>query len=443
MKCMSDRLVQVLSVAILSGAAAVHCADTAGPSELSSYNRKSGHEMLKQVRRDIESLHFDPQFKGVDLGPVFDRAKAQIDAARTNGEVFFAIAAAVRSLGDSHSAFLLPRRGYDHSYGWRAMAAGEACIVFDVEKGSDAERKGLRRGDQLLAIDREGVGPETLHAWRYLLEIEPRSRLVLTVAAPGSPPREVVVETKVTPRQRNYDVWRDFNELLRRFDDNEMEGRSSFRTYEGVLVWRFREFRTDEDLEEGLRRAASHDALILDLRGNPGGYVDRMLELIAVLIGEKTHVATRITRDGALPLIAELKGRRPYKGRLFVLVDKGSSSASEVLAAIVQARGRGLLLGDRTGGKVQQGKVSVHHVGLQKMVFYGTSIANAELVLDDGRRIEGIGVTPDFLMAPTPADVAEYRDPVLAMALRQAGVTVDPAAIGRDYWESVASKDLW
>lgn len=409
-------------------------------SGLSKYNRDLGLLMLRQVRRDIEEHYFDLTFKGLDLDAVFGQAREQIQQAQNNSEVFRAIAMTTRAFGDSHTKFHAPGRGFDFDYGWEAMPSGKICIVHRVEKGSDAEARGLRVGDQLLAIDGAAVGRDTLRVWDYLLNaIEPHSKLTLTVAAPGGEARSLDVQTKVTPGVGTKDLYRDFAILMRESESERRQIRSGYENFGNVLVWRMRSFEIDSaDIEEGLGRARRHETLILDLRGNGGGSEESLLRVVSVLVDGGTVVGAMKTRTGEEPLVAPGKSGDGWKGRLFVLVDGRSGSAAEIFAAVVQERSRGVVFGDRTAGAVQRSIVKVNQLGSTHLVFFATQVAVAEVQLSSGRRLEGVGVTPDFFMPVSAADVAAQQDPVLAMALKQAGITADPAVLGRTFWADPA-----
>lgn len=402
---------------------------------LSKYQLESGQLMLKQLRRDIEELHYDRTFKNLELDALVDAASARIAQARSNSEVFRAIAGFSRAFNDSHTMFQPPRWGFHFDYGWRALAAGKSCFIHRVVPGSDAERQGLKPGDQLLAINGVALSADTLRAWHYLLSvIEPVQSLKLTVVSPGAEARELLVRTTIKERPRNLDLFRDLNVLIREQSDREQRGRNVFHDFDGVLVWRLKHFRSEEEIADGLRKIRNHDRVVLDLRGNGGGLVGQVLRLTAVLLGKNSRIGVKKSRAGELPVVAELRGEKPWSGKLMVLIDRQSGSGAELVAAAIQQHGRGLLLGDRSAGAVQEGRVSIHQVGVERMVFYATMVAISELELEDGRKIEGTGVTPDFLMPVSGTDIQLRRDPVLAMALRQLGVTRRPEELSTVAW---------
>ena len=429
-----------LFVFALLGVATLSAADSA--PRLSDYQREAGQIMLKTVRRDLEEHHFDRNLKGVKLDELVAAASARIAQAQSNTEVFRAIAGVTRAFGDSHTRFLPPRWGFGVNYGWRALPAGKGCFIYHVVPGSDAERRGVRVGDQLLAINGAAVSADTLSAWQYLLfAVEPLRSLRLTLVAPGGEPREVDVATKIIERQRTLDLRRDFNVLVREAEDRSVRGRNLYEEFDGVLVWRLKSFYSDEEITEGLKKMRGHDRLVLDLRGNPGGAVGQVLRVIAVLLGGDATLGVKRLRDRTEPLVAELRRETPWKGKLMVLIDRQSASGAELVAAAVQQRGRGLLLGDCTAGAVQESRALTEKVGVDPIVFFGVQVAISEVELEGGRKIEGVGVTPDFLMPLGGADIAARRDPVLARALKQLGVVRAPEQVSHVCWVFEARKD--
>lgn len=64
-------------------------------------------------------------------------------------------------------------------------------------------------------------------------------------------------------------------------------------------------------------------------------------------------------------------------------------------------------------------------------MYYGFSITIADVIMSDGKTLEKVGVTPDELVLPTPADLAAGRDPVLVHAAQLAGLKLDPIEAGK------------
>ena len=132
-------------------------------------------------------------------------------------------------------------------------------------------------------------------------------------------------------------------------------------------------------------------------------------------------------------MIAKTRGKKAFDGKLIVLIDSKSASASELFARVVQLDKRGTVLGDRSAGAVREGKMFIHAEELNRtnVTQYGTMITVADLIMTDGKSLEHAGVMPDERILPTPADIAAGRDPVVARAAELAGVKLTPEEAGK------------
>ncbi len=133
-------------------------------------------------------------------------------------------------------------------------------------------------------------------------------------------------------------------------------------------------------------------------------------------------IAEKVERDKTEPLNAPSFGTQSFTGKLIVLVNSSSAAAAEIFARVVQLEKRGLVIGDQTAGAVGRSQLFPDTPGLM----YHLQVTTARLKMSDGADLEGKGVTPDTLMLPTPADLAEGRDPVLSAAAQLAGVQLSP-----------------
>jgi carboxyl-terminal processing protease len=174
-----------------------------------------------------------------------------------------------------------------------------------------------------------------------------------------------------------------------------------------------------------------YKTLILDLRGNGGGWVTTITRLISNLVDHDVKIGDSVSRKETKPLMAKTRGDKAYKGKLIILVDSRSASASEVLSRTVQLEKRGTIIGDQTAGAVMTSRQLSDEVGLDVVVFWGMSITVSDLIMSDGKSLEHHGVTPDELRLPTAEDLASEKDPVLSYAASVAGVKLDPAEAGK------------
>src|SRR6185295_12107932 len=120
-----------------------------------------------------------------------------------------------------------------------------------------------------------------------------------------------------------------------------------------VFIWKLREFGLSESkVDEMMSKARQHKALVLDLRGNGGGYVLTLKQLVGYFFDHELTVGDIVRRKETKPLKIKSHGDKVFKGQLVVLVDSQSGSAAELFARIIQLEKRGKVIGDRSAGAV-------------------------------------------------------------------------------------------
>jgi carboxyl-terminal processing protease len=189
-----------------------------------------------------------------------------------------------------------------------------------------------------------------------------------------------------------------------------------------LLIAQLKSFMFDEGAANHLISSArKHNVLILDVRQNPGGSVDTLKGVLGGLFDHDVKIADRVGRDNTKAMVAKTN-HHPFEGKIIVLIDSKSASASELLARVMQLEKRGTVIGDRSSGSVMEAREYAYPVGMALVSLYGASITDANLIMSDGKSLEHDGVTPDEAVLPTPEDLARGRDPVLARAAELAGV---------------------
>ena len=207
---------------------------------------------------------------------------------------------------------------------------------------------------------------------------------------------------------------RDLSALLREADK---EARKRDDRYveigKDVMVWQMPTLNSgSEPVKRMLGRIHQRKALVLDLRGNPGGAETTLLTMIGGFFAEDTPVAMLRSRTDSSFLVATGSGDDRVAGPLLVLVDGESASAAEIIARTVQLTKRGTVIGDRTLGAVMRSRGYSHNLGVETLIPFATSITVSNAVMPDGASLEGLGVVPDEVVLPTAQDLAAGRDPV-------------------------------
>lgn len=391
--------------------------------------------MLATIQLALKENYYDRSYRGIDLDAHFKAAAAKIDEAQSMVHAYGIIAQTLIAFDDSHTFFVPPARPSIVEYGWQMQMVGEACFITAVKPGSDAEAKGVKAGDQLLQLDQFIPTRNDFWKLRYLLHIlSPRRTVNLVVRSPGGEMRQLLVDAKVTPQPKVVQVDIDSLEtlILREFSETR-KARNRFQRAGTVAVWKMSGFDFNPDdvdkvMTEGLKDAT---ALVLDMRGNGGGFMKTLEQVAGRLFDRDILVGELKTRKSSKPMTVKKK-RGAFTGPIVVLVDADTGSAAEILARIVQLEKRGVVLGDRTAGAVMQGELMTDGVPMgQGIMMYHASITNADLVMTDGASLEKAGVVPDEVLTPTAADFAAGRDPVLARAIALVGGSLDAVAAGK------------
>jgi len=402
---------------------------------ISEFDRQRAQQMLKAVQEEVHKHYYDPKFHGVDLAKEFAEAKQRIEKVNTMNMALSNIAAALDSLDDSHTFFLPPSHPIHLEYGWQYQMIGDRCFVTQVRSGSDAAAKGLKPGDQLLTINAIAPTRDTTWKIQYMysaLRPQPNLRLVLQDQAGQQRTVDVTSRIRETKRVTDLTNGADFWNIIREMEAYDHNVRTRFVEYgDDLIIMRLAEFAyTPGEVSELMGKVRKHKALILDLRGNPGGAVETLEFVAGDLFSKDVKIADRVGRKESKAIMT--RGSHDlFTGKLIVLVDSRSASAAEILSRLVQIEKRGIVLGDRSSGSVMEAKHYDEQMGADVKVFYGVSITDANLIMSDGKSLEHVGVTPDELILPTAADLAANRDPVLARAAELAGVHISAVDVGK------------
>jgi C-terminal processing protease CtpA/Prc len=400
-------------------------------SALGAYDRDSARTMLEEVKSDLKSHYYDQSYRGMDLDTRFKAAEEKIKQATTRDQLLITVAQVLLDLNDSHTFFLPPGRSARVEYGWQMQMIGETCYVTAVKPKSDAETKGLKTGDAILSVD--GFRPTRQSLWKMYYRyyaLMPARGVRLVVQSPGdAQSRQVDIQSKIEQGAAVTTYQNLYMDYLREEGDTNHD-----RLYESgndLLIWKMPTFVVSKDhVDDIMSRAKKFKSLIIDLRGNGGGYVETLNRLAGYFFDHDVKIADLKGRKQMKPQIAKTRGADYYKGQFVVLVDSDSGSASELFARVMQLEKRGAVIGDRSAGAVMTSEQFGHETGVGRVLYYGTSVTIADMLMTDGKSLEETGVTPDEVMLLTGADLAAKRDPVLSHAAETLGVKLDAEKAG-------------
>jgi carboxyl-terminal processing protease len=344
-----------------------------------------------------------------------------------------AIKGMVDGLGDPYSAYLTPEQyqtglqdlsgqfeGIGAEIGTRDSAGatstcstlGPDChlIVVSPIEGSPAEKAGLKAGDAILAVDGSALDGLTVDAARDRVRGPKDTTVVMTILRDNTAPFDVSIVRGVIAQREVIDKILGGGAVgyirVTGFSDNSA---AQFHT------------AVKSDV------AAGRKELILDLRGNPGGYVTAARSIASEFLAsgplfwEETADGTQTETDASTDPATTGAATDPAI-HLVVLIDGGSASASEIVAGALHDRGRATIVGQTSFGKgtVQQW-IELPKTGALKLTI-------AKWLTPNKTWIHHVGIVPDVVVTP-PTDVAAGQDPTLdkAVELLQSGVAPTPS----------------
>jgi carboxyl-terminal processing protease len=315
-----------------------------------------------------------------------------------------AINGMIRALDDPHSSYMDPLEyeffqtdlgGELEGIGAMVEQAGDYVRIVSPLPGSPAEAAGLRPNDLIIKVDDTDItGMDYLN-------------VVKMVRGPAGSTVHLTIQREGESRFLEFDIVRA------RITIPSVESRMLDGNVAYLKINDFGE-KTTGELKSQLRDLLAQNpaGLVLDLRGNPGGYLDTGIEVASQFIGEGVIVREKFG-DGREKSFNAIPGGLATDIPLVVLINEGSASASEIVAGAIQDTGRGTVVGETSYGKgsVQTLESLSGDNGVVRVTV-------ARWFTPEGRSIHRQGITPDVTVELTDEDRAAQLDPQLDEAVR-------------------------
>jgi len=329
------------------------------------------------ARREVPfSLYWD----------VWDQLKKKYVGGETNDlDLFYgSLEGLVGALGDPYSAFLSPKTAEafmsDLAGSFEGIGAeigikdGVLTVVAPLPD-SPAERAGIMAGDVLVEIDGKDTAVMTLDAAVNAIRGARGTTVVLTIRRNGAE-----TEQKIT-------ITRDVIDI-KSVEWNMREGRIGY-----IKVNQFNE-ETWPEFESALTALLGRDmrGLIVDLRNNPGGFLQTAVQMTGEWLPDGATIVIERSRDKE-EQVYRSNGRHRLRGvKTVVLINKGSASASEIMAGALQDHGAATIVGQQSFGKgsVQDFQILEDGSALKLTI--------SEWLTPKNRQINKEGITPDMVI---------------------------------------------
>jgi carboxyl-terminal processing protease len=340
-------------------------------------------ELYELVRLIVDQNYLDPTYNNQDLRiwSLDRRYKGQI---KNYDDSKKAIQTMLASLGDKYTRFLDKTEYKDELQAIDAKLPGigiqigldksQRIVVIAPIQGTPAFKAGLQPKDEILEVD--GTSTKGLS----IEEVANKIR--------GTPGTNVKIVVQRASEKKEYSITRAEIKI-----EAIPEGQS-VKLSDQVCYIHFSSFISHDGAEEfadKLSKLGKCPGLILDLRNNPGGLLDNAISMANMFLDDDLDIVSTVDRDGYV--ITKSTGDKrliDYDGKLVILVNEGSASASEILSGALKDNGRAVLVGEKTFGK-----------GLVQLVRdlpdgSGINITTAKYLTPNGTDINKIGIQPNY-----------------------------------------------
>lgn len=313
-----------------------------------------------------------------------------VDPLDDNALMEGAINGMMETLGDPHSGYISPIMFADINEKMSGAYEGIGAVVRQNEEtgglelvtimdNSPAQRAGLMPGDQIIKVEGQDITELT------------QEEIIGLVRGPAGTPVRLGILRAASGEMEDVDVTRDrvvIPSVTYRILDNNI----------GYLRLSQFDFASSQEMRDALDAmdANNLDGLILDVRGNPGGYLTTAIEVASAFIPSGTIVSER--GPGREQVYAALEDAIAPDVPMVVLVDQGSASASELIAGALQDHDRAIIIGMQTFGK---GSVQTWR---ELSNGGGVRITISRWYTPNGTSVSEVGITPNYVIPYIPVE---------------------------------------
>jgi carboxyl-terminal processing protease len=378
--------------------------------------------VFDDVWETIQDRYYDPKFHGIDWQAKRTTFRPLAARAANAQEFYDVLRQMIASLKDAHTRVYSP----DEKFDWwspRFVTAGltvrevqGAPTVIQIESGSAASKTDIRQGDVIVSVDEVPVADFVAQRMRNSGLVEAgniRHRIIATLFEGPAGTSVKVGWTTRSGKQKSAVLQRYWSQRNLGFN-NQRKGK--------IAVLRLDAFTQSVALEFSRNLPSVLDGaegIVLDLRGNGGGDAEAMADVASLFLDDGTNLGKFADRSGASFELQTFSKRlwrspavSPIKLPLVVLTSENTSSAAEILAATLQAKGRAQVIGSGTCGCVLA--IRNRHPLPDGGVL---DVSEFDYRTAGGVRLEGAGIRPDTPASLTRADIYSRNDRALERAL--------------------------
>jgi carboxyl-terminal processing protease len=351
--------------------------------------------------QSVDLTDFWKAWNALSANYIITHASSTLPTAKER--VFGAISGLANSYGDPYTVFFPPKEAKEFADNISGSFAGvgmeigiknNVLTVISPLKGTPAMAAGIKVGDMIVAIDGKSTDGLSVDIAVTKIRGPAGTSVSFTIVRAGKP-LDIKVVREIIQVPQTEDAL-DAKTGVYRIALYEFTSNSA-----GLFNQAFERFK-----------ASGATKLVLDLRGNPGGYLDAAVDIASHFLPKGALIVTEdfgAKQEGSVHTslgYADL----PKGTKVVVLIDAGSASASEILAGALQDNKIATLVGTKSFGK---GSVQT----LMDIDSGSLKVTVARWITPSGHWIMGNGVTPDITVSYTPADALAKTDPQMARAV--------------------------
>ena len=322
----------------------------------------------------------------------------------TQEMIYGAISGILKAIKDPYTVFLNPSQsknfvedisGRFEGVGMEIGIRNDELQVISPLEGTPAQKAGLRAGDKILQIDGTSTADLSVEEAVSIIRGPKGTEVKLTIFRTGwDKPKDITLKRDLI----------EIPSLKWELKDNDI-------VY--IQIYQFSQ-KAQEDFNKAAIEILNSPGkkIILDLRNNPGGYLE-VAQNIAGWFLKKDQIVT-IEDFGGKQKNEEFKsnGNGQFSGyKIVILINNGSASASEILAGALRDNLGITLIGDRSFGKGTVQELFALKDGSE------LKITTGKWLTPKGQSIENIGIEPDIKVEITDKDYEEGKDPQLDKAI--------------------------
>lgn len=321
-----------------------------------------------------------------------------------------AISGMVQSLDDPYTVYLPPKQNTDFKQGLAGKFEGigaelgmreKQIIVVAPLDGSPAQRAGVRSGDSIMKVDNQPTFGWTLNQAIDKIRGPKGTNVMLSLVRKDEDKLQDIKIVRDTIQVKSVTVW-----TKRTKDIDEIDAKKVGRPEDKISYIRLSQFgdNTNQEwialankLDLEIKKDAAHKGIILDLRNNPGGYLTDAVFIASEFISKGVIVMQEDGRGNRTTQPVSRNGLL-HDVPLVILINKGSASASEIVAGAMRDHKRATLIGETSFGKgtIQQAEDLGGGAGLHVTV--------AKWLTPNGTWVHQKGLTPDIEVADDTKD---------------------------------------